>query len=108
MAATTGTASTRPGRSERRSRLRYPHSASSTQAAESEAASTDPTTGLRAVAALRELLERSEALQVGNARAEGWSWQQIAKHPGAFREHTRASGRGGIRTHERVAPLTVF
>ncbi len=44
-----------------------------------EAASgQDPATGLRAVCALRDLTERLEALQVGNARARGWSWQEIA------------------------------
>ena len=41
-------------------------------------ASKDPQVGLAAVAALRELLESLEALQVGNAREQGWSWQQIA------------------------------
>ncbi len=44
-----------------------------------EAASgQDPPTGLRAARALRELAERLEALQVANARALGWSWQEIA------------------------------
>jgi hypothetical protein len=44
-----------------------------------EAASgQDPAAGLRAARALRELAERLEALQVGNARAHGWSWQEIA------------------------------
>jgi hypothetical protein len=38
----------------------------------------DPETGLRAVSALRGLVEVLEALQVDNARAKGWSWQQIA------------------------------
>jgi hypothetical protein len=42
------------------------------------AASKDPAVGLRAVSALRELVERLEVLQVDNARAEGWSWQEIA------------------------------
>ena len=42
------------------------------------ASSHDPELGLRAVAALRGLLEVLEALQVDNARAKGWSWQQIA------------------------------
>lgn len=28
--------------------------------------------------ALRRLLERLEAIQVTNARAQGWSWQAIA------------------------------
>jgi 16S rRNA G527 N7-methylase RsmG len=44
----------------------------------SDAADADPTVGLRAVAALRKLLDRLEALQVDNARALGWSWQAIA------------------------------
>jgi hypothetical protein len=40
--------------------------------------SSDPEIGLRAVAALRGLVEVLEALQVDNARARGWSWQRIA------------------------------
>jgi hypothetical protein len=40
--------------------------------------STDPEIGLRAVSVLRGLVETLEALQVDNARAKGWSWQQIA------------------------------
>ena len=39
---------------------------------------TDPVVGLRAVAALGRLLEQLEALHVDNARAKGWSWQEIA------------------------------
>jgi predicted DNA-binding protein YlxM (UPF0122 family) len=31
------------------------------------------------VASLRTLLESLEELQVGNARAQGWSWQRIAE-----------------------------
>ena len=42
------------------------------------ASSRDPSVGLAAVAALRGLLESLEELQVSNARAQGWSWQQIA------------------------------
>ncbi|AXK87586.1 helix-turn-helix domain-containing protein [Nocardia farcinica] len=42
------------------------------------AGSPDPATGLRAVRALRRLLERLEAIQVANARDQGWSWQAIA------------------------------
>lgn len=38
----------------------------------------DPAVGLNAVWALRNLLEQVERLQVDNARARGWSWQQIA------------------------------
>ena len=40
--------------------------------------SKDPRVGLRAVAALRRLLEQLETLQVANARSAGWSWQEIA------------------------------
>ena len=62
------------------------------------AASTDPEAGLRAVAALRQLTERLEILQVDNARALGWSWQQIAERLGVtkqtvHRKHGRRSGR---------------
>jgi hypothetical protein len=42
------------------------------------AGSPDPRVGLRAVAALRRLLEQLESLQVDNARGLGWSWQEIA------------------------------
>jgi 16S rRNA G527 N7-methylase RsmG len=44
----------------------------------SEATDADPAVGLRAVSALRKVLERLEALQVDNARVLGWSWQAIA------------------------------
>ena len=50
------------------------------------AAADDPDTGLRAVRALRELAERLEVLQVGNARARGWSWQRIAGALGVSRQ----------------------
>ncbi len=46
------------------------------------AASSDPDTGLRAVAALRVLAERLEVLQVQTARELGWSWQDIAERLG--------------------------
>jgi DNA-directed RNA polymerase specialized sigma24 family protein len=42
------------------------------------ASGADAETGLRAAQALRRLAERLEALQVGNARRQGWSWQEIA------------------------------
>jgi DNA-binding NarL/FixJ family response regulator len=62
------------------------------------AASNDPEVGLRAVAALRVLTERLEMLQVSNARALGWSWQQIAARLGVTRQtvhrkHGRRAGR---------------
>jgi DNA-directed RNA polymerase specialized sigma24 family protein len=51
-----------------------------------EVDSTDPDTGLRAVVALRRLLEQLERLQVQNARAHGWSWQAIARVLGVSRQ----------------------
>ena len=61
-----------------------------------EAASgSDPAAGLRAARALRELAERLEALQVGNARAHGWSWQEIAFFLGVSKQavHKKHAGR---------------
>lgn len=40
--------------------------------------STDPAVGLRAVVALRQLLEQIEQLHIDHARDAGWSWQDIA------------------------------
>jgi DNA-directed RNA polymerase specialized sigma24 family protein len=42
------------------------------------ASGRDPRVGLRAALALRRLAETLEAVQVSNARAQGWSWQEIA------------------------------
>ena len=41
------------------------------------ASASEPRTGLRAVRALRRLLEELERTQVLRARAQGWSWQEI-------------------------------
>jgi len=62
------------------------------------ASSSDPEVGLRAVAALRILMERLEILQVEQARALGWSWQEIASRLGVtkqtvHRKHGRRVGR---------------
>jgi hypothetical protein len=60
-----------------------------------EAASgQDPAAGLRAARALRDLAERLEALQVGNARAHGWSWQEIAVSLGVSKQavHKKYAG----------------
>jgi DNA-binding NarL/FixJ family response regulator len=63
------------------------------------AASNDPEVGLRAVAALRVLTERLEMLQVSNARALGWSWQQIAARLGVTKQtvHRKYGRRAGRR-----------
>ena len=50
------------------------------------ASSSDPEVGLRAVAALRILMERLEMLQVEQARALGWSWQEIANRLGVTKQ----------------------
>jgi hypothetical protein len=59
-------------------------------------ASQDPEVGLRAVAALRGLAEVLEALQVDNARAKGWSWQDIASRLGVSKQavHQKHGPRG--------------
>lgn len=61
------------------------------------AASNDPDVGLRAVSALRALTEQLERLQVDNARALGWTWQEIAARLGVtkqtvHRKHGRRFG----------------
>lgn len=48
--------------------------------------SRDPAVGLRAAAALRQLVEELEELHVDNARSLGWSWQAIADALGVTRQ----------------------
>jgi hypothetical protein len=59
------------------------------------AGSADPRIGLRAVVALRRLLEGLEHLQVSNARRKGWSWQEIAEALEVTRQgvHKKHAGR---------------
>ncbi len=52
----------------------------------SDTGSADPLVGLRAVRALRLLLEKLEAIQVGNARSLDWSWQDIAQALGVSKQ----------------------
>ncbi len=59
--------------------------------------SKDPAVGLAAVAALRELLESLEALQVDHARTEGWSWRQIAGALGVSKQAVHKKHGGGRR-----------
>jgi DNA-directed RNA polymerase specialized sigma24 family protein len=49
-------------------------------------ASDDPEAGLRAVAALRRLLERVEGVHVEAARQDGKSWQEIADELGVSKQ----------------------
>lgn len=58
------------------------------------AGNADPAVGLRAVAALRRLLERLEAAQVRNARKRGWTWQQIATGLGVSRQAVHKKYKG--------------
>ena len=63
-----------------------------------DVSSTDSDVGLRAVAALRALNEQLERLQVDDARAMGWSWQEIATRLGVtkqtvHRKHRRRMGK---------------
>ena len=63
------------------------------------ASSQDPKVGLRAVAALRRLLEQLETLQVDNARLQGWSWQDIAGELSVSKQavHKKHAGRKLLR-----------
>ena len=49
-------------------------------------ADPDPEIGLRAVVALQRLAERMEAIQVVNARRQGWSWARIAEALGVTKQ----------------------
>jgi len=68
-----------------------------------EMTSKDPAVGLRAVASLRALLQSLEQLQVENARAQGWSWQQIAAALGVTKQAVHEKHRGGRPRHLRSA-----
>ncbi|WP_248963750.1 helix-turn-helix domain-containing protein [Sphaerisporangium perillae] len=69
----------------------------------SDAGSRDPAVGLRAVRALRTLVERLEALQVDNAREQGWTWQEIAVLLGVSRQavHKKYAGGRGLLRREK-------
>jgi hypothetical protein len=57
--------------------------------------SKDPEVGLAAVAALRSLVQVLEALQVDNARAKGWTWQDIASRLGVSKQAVHQKYAGG-------------
>lgn len=48
----------------------------------------DPRTGLRAVAALRRLIDRVEELHVRRARALGLTWMEIGRELGVTKQAT--------------------
>jgi len=64
-----------------------------------QVASEDPDKGLRAVAALRRLLERLERIHVDNARRRGYSWQDIAEQLGVSKQavHKKYASKRGRR-----------
>ena len=64
-----------------------------------QVAAQDPDQGLRAVAALRRLLERVEGVHVRNAREAGRSWQEIADELGVSKQavHKKYARRGRDR-----------
>jgi len=65
------------------------------------ASSTDARVGLRAVVALRKLLETLEILQVGNARRHGWSWQEIAEALEVSKQAVHKKHAGRWPAHDR-------
>jgi hypothetical protein len=67
------------------------------------AGSSDPATGLRAVASLRRLAEQLESLQVDRARDLGWSWSQIAAELGVTKQavHQKHGGRASATEKEK-------
>jgi DNA invertase Pin-like site-specific DNA recombinase len=60
------------------------------------ASADHPGEGLRAIAALRRLIDRLELLHVQRARAQGWSWQEIAAALGVTKQtvHRKYKGLG--------------
>ena len=71
-----------------------------------DAANRDPKIGLGAVAALRRLLDQLETVQVYNARARGWSWQQIASELGVTRQAVHKKHTGPRPPRRRRARVT--
>ena len=67
-----------------------------------ELSNDDPAVGLRAVAALRNLLDSIEQLQVEHARAQGWSWQQIAAALGVSKQAVHQKHGGGRLLRRRA------
>jgi len=63
--------------------------------------SRNPAMGLRAVAALRRLVEQLEDLQVENARKQGWSWSDIAQVLGVSKQAVHKKHSGHVPTEEK-------
>lgn len=58
----------------------------------------NPAVGLKAVATLRNLMDKLERVHVDNARAQGWSWNDIAEVLGVSKQavHTKHARRFGL------------
>lgn len=69
------------------------------------AADADPAVGLAAVAALRGVVEVLEALQVDNARAQGWSWRDIARVLGVTKQAVHYKHAGRVRQSRGVRDI---
>jgi hypothetical protein len=67
----------------------------------------EPRQGLRAVAALRRLLEQLEAAHVERALGAGWTWSQIADELGVSKQavHQKYAKRLGGRRRTRRKEL---
>jgi len=65
-----------------------------------DSTSRDPAVGLRAVAALRRLVEQLEDLQVENARGQGWSWADIADVLGVSKQAVHKKHAGHINQNQ--------
>jgi len=63
--------------------------------------SADPAVGLRAVVALRRLVEKLEDLQVESARAQGWSWAEIAAALGISKQAVHKKHWGHVPNQEK-------
>jgi hypothetical protein len=57
-----------------------------TEAVDTAATSRHPQIGLQAVAALRRLVDRLEALQVDSARRHGWCWEETGQALGVSKQ----------------------
>lgn len=61
----------------------------------------DPAVGLRAVAALRRLVEQLESLQVQAARDKAWSWAEIASALGISKQAVHKKHALNMRDRDR-------
>lgn len=58
---------------------------------------SDPRIGLRAVVAMRTIIEELEVQNVARARREGWSWQEIGDALGVSKQAAhKKHGRIGV------------